>query len=154
MSLSFILTKDIAQRAVAIVRPTIEGILGSGLTDGRSNLHLVVLDPDNGRSLYEESFGEKTTWQHPYDEIALAKASLCWHNEMVGRNVQKDAPWLYERGDTRYVGGVFENGLVAAASGLQDYFDEMISWMVVYAIQALCREVIAKIPNDAPDFFR
>ncbi len=152
--MSFILTEDIARRAVAIARPTIEEVLGSDLVDGRANLHLVVLDPDNGRAIYEESFGDKATWQHPYDKIAQAKASLCWHNERVGRSIQNDAPWLYERGDTRYAGGVFENGLVVAASGLQDYFDEMISWMVVSAIQALCRDVIAKIPDDAPDFFR
>lgn len=72
---------------------------------------------------------------------------------MVARNVQKDASWLYEEGDTRYVGGVIENGLVVAASGLQDYLDEMISWMVVSVIQGLCRDFIAHIDDDkAPDF--
>ena len=153
--MSILLTKDLAQRAVDLVRPSIEKILGSELAGGRPSLYLAVLTPGSDLLLYEESFGEpEVTWKYPYDDIALAKTHLCQRTGMVARNVQRDAPWLYEKGDTRYVGGVIENGLVVAASGLQDYLDEMISWMVLSAIQGLCRDVIAKIPDDAPDFFK
>ena len=64
----------------------------------------------------------------------------------------KDAPWLIQPGDTRYAGGVIENGLVVAASGLQDHFDEMISWLVLSTIQGLCRDEVSKIADDDPDF--
>lgn len=153
--MSYILSRFLIKRAVDIVRPTILKILGSYSVDKRLNLHLVVLEPNTPEILYEESFGDKTKWQKPYDQIALSKARLCQRTSMVTRNVQNDAPWLYEGDDTRYVGGVIENGLVVSASGLQDYFDEMISWMVLSAIQALCREFIAKISeNDMPDFYK
>ncbi|MBI4057994.1 hypothetical protein HY405_01635 [Candidatus Microgenomates bacterium] len=129
--------------------------MGSELAGGRPNLHLVVLIPGSENILYEESFGQdRSTWRYPFDEIARAKARLCQRTCMVARNVQKDASWLYEEGDTRYVGGVIENGLVVAASELQDHLDEMISWMVLSVIQVLCRDFIARIDDDkAPDFF-
>ena len=60
---------------------------------------------------------------------------------------------MYESGDTRHAGGVIEDGLAIAASGLPNYIDEMISWMVFNAIQALCRDFMAKMSDDAPDFF-
>lgn len=153
--MSYILTRNLVYLAVNIIRPSIVKIIRSELAGGRPNLHLVVLDPGTENILYEESFGEdKTKWKYPYDEIARSKARLCQRTGMVARNVQKDAPWLYEKGDTRYVGGVIKNGLAIAASGLQDYLDEMISWMVFSAIQGLCRDYIAKIDDDtSPDFF-
>lgn len=152
---SYILTEEIAREAIEIITPMLaDKILGSEVAGGRQNLHIVVLKPGSDEILYEESFGDdRSAWRHPYDEIARAKARICQRTGMVGRTLQKDAPWLYEPGDTRYVGGVIENGLVVAASGLQDYLDEMISWMVLSAIQGLCRDYIAKIPDDAPDFF-
>lgn len=151
--MSYILTRKLVEQAINIVRPSIVALLGSELTHGRRNLHLVVGLSTSGSTLLEESFGNKDEWEHPYAPIAIAKAGLCARTGMVARNVQKDAPWLYELGDTRYVGGVIENGLVVAASGLQDHFDEMISWMVLSAIQGLCRDYLAHLGDKAPDFF-
>lgn len=151
--MSYVLDEELVKLAVRIVRPAINSLLGSTITDGRSHLHLVVLKPGSEDILYEESFGYRSAWEHPYDAIACGKARLCQRTGMVARNVQRDAPWLYEKGDTCFVGGVIENGLVVAASGVQDYFDEMISWMVLSAIQGLCRDYIAKLGDDAPNFF-
>ena len=153
--MSLILTQGVVMEAIGIVKPLIDQILGSDLTGGRPNLHLVVLNPGTSDILHEVSFGhDKSTWEYPFDEIARSKAFLCQRTGMVGRTAQKDAPWLYETDDTRYVGGVIEDGLVVAASGVQDHFDEMVSWMVLAAIQGLCRDFIAKIDDDNyPDFF-
>ncbi|MBI2195854.1 MAG: hypothetical protein HYU48_02310 [Candidatus Levybacteria bacterium] len=151
--MSHLLTVELAKQAIDLVRPAISAVLGSGLTGGRPNLHLVILNPGTDRILHEESFGEeKRSWEYPFDEYARAKALLCQRTGIVGRTVQRDAPWLYEELDTRYVGGVIENGLVIAASGVQDHFDEMISWWILSAIQGLCRDAIA-LTADAPDFF-
>lgn len=151
--MSYFLTRYLAKKSVDIVRSAIEDLLGSELTGRRPNLHLVIIGPDSDEILWEESFGgDQSTWQRPYDEIARSKAGIVKRTGMTLRTLEKDAPWLYQKGDTRYVGGVTENGLVIAASGLQDYFDEMISRMVLSAIQALCRDVLAKIPDNF-DFF-
>lgn len=151
--MSYILTTNLAREAVGLVRPVIANLLGSELTGGRSNLHIVILDPETGDPIYEKSFGDRSTWCIPYDSIARSEAQIAYRTQMVVRTVRGDAPWLYESGDTRYVGGAVENQLVVAASGLQDHFDEMISWMVLSAIQALCRDYIAKVSSTELDYF-
>ena len=153
--MSKFLDKYIAREAIDIVQPTIEKFLGSSHT-GKENdsIHIVVLNPGTEDILFEESLGaDKSTWNYPYDEIARSKARICQRTGMVGRDVQVHAPWHYESGDTRYVGGVYENGLVVAASGIQDHYDEMFAWMVVSAIQGLCRDSVSLMSDNAPNFF-
>ncbi|KKQ00513.1 MAG: hypothetical protein US77_C0012G0001 [Microgenomates group bacterium GW2011_GWC1_38_14] len=148
------LTVHLVNEAVAIVTPMIEQFLGWDRTGGRHDLYLVVLKPETEEILYETAFGGPLSeWKHPYNKIALAKARQCARTGMVGRTLLRDAPWLIEPGDVRYVGGVVENGLVVAASGVQDHFDEMISWMVLSVIQGLCRDEVSKFTSDDPDFF-
>lgn len=151
--MSVILTRELAKQAVDVVRPAIEALLGSELAGGRKNLHLVILNPTDGTVLHEESWGDETTWAHPYDEIARAKARQCYRTGVAGRKLQTSTPWLYEPGDTRYAGGVVEDGQVVAASGLKEYFDEMVSWMVFNAIFGLCVHAVDQISDDAPTFF-
>lgn len=148
------LTREIATEAVRIVTPMIESFLESERTQGRPSLHLVVLKPNTTKVLYRVSFGhDRSTWMYPFDLFAAAKARQCARTGMVGRTLLRDAPWLISAGDTRYVGGVIENDLVVAASGVQDHFDEMISWMVLSVIQGLCRDEVSKIEDDDPEFF-
>lgn len=147
--------EDLAQiiaDAVKLVKPTITHLLRSDLTAGRRSLHIVV--GFQGSVLYQESFGRpESEWEYPFDKIARAKTRMCMRTSMVGRTLLRDAPWLIMDDDTRYPGGVVENGLVVAASGIQDHFDEMISWMVLKTIQGLCRDEMSKIQDDDPDFF-
>ena len=149
--MSYILTVEVAQVAVNMVTSAIKGFLGSEFSGGR-NLYVVVLAPGTSHVLYEKSFGEgKESWQYPYDDIARSKAQICQRTSMVLRDVQIHAPWLLKQGDTKYVGGVFENGLVVAASGLKDCYDEMFLWMILSAIQGLCREQLDKVKDLAPN---
>jgi hypothetical protein len=151
--MSYVLTAGVARQAVEMVRPAIEAFLSSEFAGGRRSLHLVVLKPGTMSILHEETIGEgREGWRNPYDEVALAKARLCFRTGLAARTVQTDAPWLFEEGDTRFPGGVIENGLVVAASGLKDHFDEMFSWMVLSAIQALCRDFVATRDANAPVF--
>jgi hypothetical protein len=125
------------------------------MTDGRTSLHVVVLKPGTDEILWEESWGDdKSTWTRPYDEIAMAKAKLAQRTGMTIRTLRQDAPWLYEQGDIRFVGGVIENGLVVAASGLPDHWDEAISRMVLSALQGACRHSVSKIDQNSPPFFQ
>lgn len=138
--MSFLLNKEMAEAAVRIVQPSILEFLGRHEGEGTPSLHVVVLDPGTEDVLYETLFGgARTEWKAPYDEIARSKARVCQRTGMIRRDVSTDAPWLLEEGDSRYVGGVIENGLVVAASGLKNYHDEMFSWMIFAVIQGLCR---------------
>jgi hypothetical protein len=153
INMSYFVNEDLVKRAVDMVRPMIDKLLGSDITGGRPNLHLVVMVQEEEKIIYQESFGEdRTTWKHQFDIIARKKAYLCKRTGMVARSVRNNAPWLYKIGDTRYVGGVIENGLIVAASGVQDHFDEMISWIVLSAIQGVCRDEMARIDDTANCF--
>ncbi len=43
--MSFFVTKELVDQAVAIVRPTIDSLLGSDLVGGRANLAIMVIEP-------------------------------------------------------------------------------------------------------------
>jgi len=146
------LTLDLVNEAVDLVKPTIIRLLRSERACDK-NIYIVV-GLQGSDFLYEGYFGEDPSkWEHDYGKFARAKARACQRTGMVGRTFLRDAPWLVKPSDTWYPGGVFENGLVVAASGPQDHFDEMISWMILAAIQGLCRDEMSKIKDDDPGFF-
>lgn len=136
-------------KAFELVRPVFDRLVEMGLTGGRKTLCVVVLNaPENDRVFAQVVWGEDdaSSWPVPYDDFAREKAKVTARTGMVGRTLQREAPWLYKMHDSLYAGGIIENGLVVAASGLQDYWDEAISWMVLDAIQALCRGEMADLP--------
>jgi len=169
--MSLFLTQRIAEEAVDMVRPAIQKLMEDGRIDG-TDLHIVIMDParpctraDPSRSweqfeeaiLYQEIIGDRKTWKYPYDDIARSKAYMTWRSGVPSRTIQTDEPWLYAEGDTRYVGSVVlgrTGSLVVAASGVEDYFDEMFSLMVAAAIQGLCRERIGFYANAKIDFLK
>lgn len=78
--------------------------------------------------LAEESFGDKSNWEYPYDSIAQCKGLQLWHDR---NDDQTDImPHLLFPGDTPYWGGVKRHKIVVAVSGFQPYFDKMISGMI------------------------
>lgn len=81
--------------------------------------------------LYEISVGDKCGWTAEYDKIARCKALQLWHERNDGRT--DIVPHLLFPGDTPYWGGVKRDGIVVACSGVQPWFDRMISGMVADA---------------------
>jgi hypothetical protein len=63
-----------------------------------------------------------------YDSIAKCKALQLWQ----GRNDDRTdiAPHLMFAGDAPYYGGVKRHGIVVTCSGVQPWFDKMISAMI------------------------
>ena len=85
--------------------------------------------------LYEQSFGTIADWEHRYGIIARSKAIQLWTGRNDGRT--DNQPHLLFPGDTPYWGGVKRNGIVVACSGVQPWFDQMISGMTIDAMVAL-----------------
>lgn len=79
--------------------------------------------------LYEESFG-KELWPEgvKFDDIARCKGLQLWHNRNDGRT--DIMPHLLFPGDARWWGGVKRQGIVVFCSGIQPWFDMMVSGMV------------------------
>lgn len=94
--------------------------------------------PTKAQVLHEQSVGEKLEWEFPFDEIARCKALQLW----TGRNDDRTAciPHLLFPGDTPYWGGVNRRGLVVTCSGVQPWFDKMISGFIADAMVALAHD--------------
>tara|TARA_B100000745_G_scaffold70949_3_gene42502 strand:- start:13868 stop:14326 length:459 start_codon:yes stop_codon:yes gene_type:complete len=88
--------------------------------------------------IFEASVGNKSDWPHEFDEIARSKARQLWRGQNTDGNTDSMAHLLFP-GDTPYWGGVKRHGIVVACSGVQPYFDQMISGMIADAIKAFAR---------------
>lgn len=144
-----------AETAVRIVKPSILNAMEIGLLK-RRDLHIVVLDPvvdyvDGSLlpAIYEFSFGNPIKWEHRFDTIARAKALVTWRTGLPTHLVQQSFPYLLQGRDTPLWGSVNLEGIIVAASGVQPWFDEMISYQVAAACRALC---ISKMQTETlPD---
>lgn len=137
--LPIFLTQEIVNQAISSVIPilTKESLLGSHFK--RHQFHIVVLVPKQVTNqdghvhisphiLHEQTFGDKSSWERPYDEIARSKAFTLWQERHDGRT---DAiPHLLYTGDTPFYGGVKRDEIVVTCSGLQPWFDKMLSGML------------------------
>jgi len=147
------LTKDICERALEVVEPAILAASARGIIK-RGDGCLIVCDPsipyepkyktagpsfEEGVVIFEHQYASGSeSWEHPYDLIALSKAFIGWKTGKPSRQVLMEAPHLYEVDMTKYGGSAVENGLVVAFSGVEEYFDQMISEMMVAAIKGVC----------------
>lgn len=148
------LTKDVCERALEVVEPAILAASARGIIK-RDHGCLVVLDPkipyepkyktagplfEKDVVIFEHQYegAGSESWEHPYDLIALSKAFISWKTGLPSRQVLMEAPHLYEVDMTKFGGSAVENGLVVAFSGVEEYFDQMISEMMLAAIKGVC----------------
>jgi hypothetical protein len=161
------LTPEIAALAV---RTAIEAVIGESsplkAMMKRLQFHIVVLVPamkDDREAdypdwpnypvephcIYEHSVGNPKEWEAPFDNIAKCKALQLW----TKRNDDRTGviPHLLFPGDTPYWGGVDRSGIVVACSGVQPWFDKMISGIVADIIVALAHDAYEKYKVENPD---
>lgn len=149
---SHYLTAELAQRAVDIAMPMLEGCREDRRIIGSGFLYLVIMcpvcTPQNTEKfedaiLYEHACGDPAQWDADYAAFARAKARLAWRTGMNTQQVQTQAPHLLRPGDTLLSGNVCLNGIVVAASGAFPWFDEAFAGTVAHCLQALAREARA-----------
>ena len=145
------ITKEVAERAVEFAFDAVMRDSSFNQLLKRNQCHVVVIVPgmEDAREkdypdypdyplhpivLFERSL-DPAGWEHPYDNIARCKALQLW----TDRNDDRTAPipHLLFPGDTPYWGGVKRRGIVVACSGVQPWFDKMISGIVADVIVAL-----------------
>ncbi len=161
------LTEEIAKKAV-------ETVLNAVMTKSsplrsllkRTDCHIVVLVPamkDDRKAdypdwpnyplqpvlLYEQSVMGDDGWEHSYDDIARCKALQLW----TERNDDRTAsiPHLLFPGDTPFWGGVNRRGFVVTCSGVQPWFDKMISGMISDIIVALAHDAYENDEERKPE---
>lgn len=72
-----------------------------------------------------------------YDAIAKGKALVAAREHMDTLTIARLEPWRFRRGDCRYPGAVYRNGLVVSFSGVEARNDHTISAMVAEFIMGL-----------------
>lgn len=137
------LTPAMAEQAIDLAAPSIKNALALPVTSRGDLFARVGLRncPDRlGRPdtvLAERSFGDRETWEHPYDEIAVEKYDLSVRTGLNSRLVQLTQPLLLRSGDVIYWGSVVVGDLVVACSGVQPWFDEAFARTIAAFCQAL-----------------
>jgi hypothetical protein len=145
------LGKQLAERAVTLVTPTVIEIVNS-LGD-RPFVHIVVLDA-NGIAIYDDSIGtapEGPAFEAIVGDIARSKADIHFRTGRPSRVIRERAPHMLIVGDTVHGGSAAYEGLIAAASGVQAHLDEMIAGLVSAACWGLCKDEHEKFLTEHTD---
>lgn len=151
------LTMEINEQAVNIVLTAVMSTYGDPTQCfsrflKRLACHIVILVPGvsmdehkdfqlEPKILFEKSVNPKN-WSAHYDQIAKSKALQLWYDKNDGRT--DIMPHLLFKGDSPYYGAVKREGIVVACSGVQPWFDRMISGMIADMIIALAYDAWMK----------
>jgi len=131
-----IITKDMAHRALCLVAPTAELILGQDNTVwGPRWVDVVVRVPGLDEDIWS-FFGPKGDWDPEwgdgpdftgYARIKLHAAMRLGHDTSA---IVALCPWLLADGENLYPGGFYRLGIGCAASGAMGRVDEAIASLV------------------------
>jgi len=148
--MSYLGTDDLADLAIMDAVPFIQGLHDQQVIS-RLHGYAIMLDPTEPPNdgflpvLAARVFGERSDWEHPYEDHATLKAQILLRALRQGyrldstREVQHLHPWLLEAGDTPWEGGVLLPGApIVAYSGVQSEWDEAIATTMAACFKARC----------------
>lgn len=146
-----------AKSAVRICLPSIEALLKNFGT--RQTIHIVVMDPTKhpwdstfkDAIVYEHTVGERKDWQRDYQAIARGKAKQAWQQGQPNILSRMLGAATLEAGDTVYWGSFVWYGVVVAASGIQPWFDMLVSSWIALTMQQVAQDEIHKFQAKEPD---
>lgn len=156
--MSALLTEEMCQRAWDVIFTAVEQAAHLNVTNKYAGV-LVVLDPtlEYAPSLHAKDhylFMKVIRRMDPkadvYRDIAFAKAQLSWRTGRSSRDIQQNAPHLYQEpvnqdpGDVKWGGSIVREGLVVAFSGVEAVYDEWIAGMMADLLIAMCRHEMTK----------
>ena len=133
---------DIARQAVALVKPSIEALFQR---TNRKELHIVIMDPRirpweaefDDAILYQESIQNSQTWEKPFDDFARNKAEQAWRDMQANIVTQTSHPSSLREGDLPFYGSFVYGNVVVACSGVEQWFDMLISGWIAMAFEQL-----------------
>lgn len=151
-------TPEVWKMAADLTKERAERLIAMGLTMGREVYYGAVYQPGlaylDGINMADHvvvdfQIGDDLTKDDvTYDQIAHGKALIALRAQMSSRHAAVDAPWMFEDGDVRWAGAVYELGLVCSGSGFQDEIDEALSWDLLNNAQMLARLMFNRGPTS------
>ena len=149
--------RKLSEQVFTLVKPSIDVLLDDYAK--RKHLHIVMMNPKlkpweasfEDAILDEFSVGDPKEWEHDYKAIARSKAEQTWRNQQANIVVQFLGPATLRSGDTIHYGSFEYYGMVVACSGVQPYFDMLISGWLAIAYQQLSQHYLQKHKATYPD---
>ncbi len=147
--------KQLALAAIELVTPAIERLFH---TSNRQTLHIVVMDPSTRpwESSFEESIlvehtlGDRETWTAPFDELARKKAHQAWRDRTANIQHQTQHPSMLQQGDVLYYGSFKYGEIIVACSGVEQWFDMLVSGWIAVAMEQLAIHEYQKSKVETP----
>jgi hypothetical protein len=149
-------TRELHDQVMALVKPSIDALLRKYAI--RKHYHIVIMDPR--KKPWEGSFEDAILaefsqgmgdWEYDYKKFARSKAKQSWRNQQANIITQTLAPATLLSGDALYFGSFEYYGMIVACSGIESYFDMLISGWIALAYQQLSQHYIAKHKAAYPD---
>jgi hypothetical protein len=141
-----IIDEAAARAAVALALPTIRLAMSDPEKGDSGCLHVVVMHPQRSpqrcgfeEAILHEHSVNREKWDADYARYARAKALVSWRHQRDGHAVQALEPWRVEPGQTLLWGGVCQDGLVVAVSGLRPWFDEALAGVVASCLRGIAK---------------
>lgn len=135
--------EETAKQAIALIKPSIEALFKR---TNRQEVHIVIMDPRlkpwesdfTSAILYQESIRRsETCWDIPFDELARNKAEQAWREGQANVLTQTLSPSSMREGDTPFYGTFVYGNVVVACSGVEQWFDMLVSGWVALAFEQL-----------------
>lgn len=142
--------EEFAKQAVELVRPSIDALFER---TNRKELHIVIMDPRlkpwesdfESAILHQESIKTMGSWEHPFDDFARNKAEQAWRESQPNVLLQTRHPSSLRAGDVPFYGSFVYGNVVVACSGVEQWFDMLISgWIAVAFEQLMVHEHLSK----------
>ncbi|WP_133013420.1 hypothetical protein [Marinomonas flavescens] len=146
--------KQLAIDAIELVKPAIEKLFDQ---TNRKELHIVVMDPRikpwestfEDAILYQESI-KNLEWTIPFEVLARKKAAQAWRDRSSNINHQAIHPSSLRDEDVLFYGSFVYGDIVVACSGVQQWFDMLVSGWVALAFEQLAMNDYQQSKIDTP----
>lgn len=146
---------EIVADAIDLVRPSIDLLFKR---TNRQELHIVVMNPRlkpweasfEDALLYEVSVGEPEKWTIPFDKMARQKARQAWRGQSANINKQLLHPSSLADDDLLFFGSFVYGDIVVACSGVQQWYDMLISGWIAVAIEQLAMHEYQTLKSESP----
>lgn len=146
--------KQLAKEAIELAKPSIEKLFNQ---TNRQELHIVIMDPRikpwestfENAILHEESI-KNSSWSIPFDVLARKKAVQAWRDQSANINHQTLHPSSLRNDDVLFYGSFVYGNIVVACSGVEPWFDMLISGWIALAFEQLAINDYQQTKIDNP----
>jgi hypothetical protein len=146
---------EIAKDAVEVTMPSIEKLFER---TNRKQLHIVIMNPQikpwessfEEAILYETSIGTPESWTIPFKQFAHKKAQQAWRESMSNIHLQSIHPAALRSDDILFYGSFVYGNTVVACSGVEQWYDMLISGWIAIALEQLTMHEYQTIKSETP----